>query len=163
MNYEYTDKKKNASAVGECYQNTLFVQSCLVMSPVWSAPGHNHLNRIKQRCLVPGTKSHNSTTYWEPNKRYVDCILRVGPDSSHIVFIESITAADASSNTQSAVRVQVPLVVFCRRNILGEPPGACLPRCHSHSNVFILDSGGVCVSVCMWGDDMTAMPVSKLA
>lgn len=150
--------------------------SCHVMSPEWPKPGHKHFNTIKtEKCRTRDeiAEEHNNL---EPNKRHVDCILRVGPDSSHTVFIESITAAEAFSNThnqqfafkwRSFFFVDATSSANTNPLVRGSLPCASAIRILMLPFLIFFTGGGGAVGVCVGGEeaggDMTAMPVSQLA
>lgn len=123
-------KERNATAVGVLISEYTICAELPCYEPsvakAWPRPIRH--NTTEECCTRnENRKNKNDTkTYLGPNKRHVACITRVGPDSSHTVFIESITAAEASSNTHisSSRSSVVRFFFFRRRNILGEhnPP-----------------------------------------
>lgn len=136
------------------YQSTPFVAELPCYEPraakAWpQALQHNKTEKCCTRDEI--AEEHNNL---EPNKRHVDCILCVGPDSSHTVFIESITAAEAFSNThnqQFAFKWRSFFFFFVdatsSSNTNPRSVAVCrVPQCHSH-----LDVGFFFLNIFYWG------------
>lgn len=162
-------KERNATAVGVMLSEYTICAELPCYEPsvakAWPQPiRHNKTEECCTRNENRNNKKNGTTTYLGANKRHVACITRVGPDSSHTVFIESITAAEASSKTHiSSSRSSVVRFFFddatSSANTTPPDPWRSVV-CHGANRIPMLAfflifffpwGGGGGVGECVWG------------